>query len=80
MRLPGKFAPWGRWEVCEDGRVMLSFRCSCSPGEVHTQYLTVHENGSSAEMKCPRCRVQLVQVRVSRDLPAEGGAPGSGRK
>lgn len=80
MRLPGRFAPWGRWELEEDGRASLSFRCVCSPSEVHTQFATLAENGSSVEVKCPRCRLQIVQVRVSRDIPADGGAPGSGRR
>lgn len=79
MRLPGSLPPWGRWERGEDGRVMLSFRCVCCPGEVHTQWLTA-ESGASVEMRCPRCRLQLVQVRASRDIPADGGAPGTGRK
>lgn len=79
MRLPGKFAPWGRWEVTEDGRVMLSFRCACNTGEVHTQYVTP-DNGHGVEMRCPRCRDMIVNVRVSREISAEGGAPGTGKK
>ena len=79
MRLPGKMAPWGRWELDEDGRVVLSFRCVCNPGEVHSQYLTLNENGSMVEMRCPRCRLQIVRIQVQREIAAEGGAPGTGK-
>lgn len=75
----GTFAPWGRWEMAEDGRVMLSFRCSCSPRETVNEYVAVHEAGHAVDLLCPRCRRQLVQVRVSLVTPPEEtptGQPG----
>jgi len=79
VRLPGKFAPWGRWEVNADGRVCMAWRCACNVGAVHTQYVTLDENGSSVEMRCPTCRQMLCQIRVSKEICANGGKPGSGR-
>jgi hypothetical protein len=48
-----------------DGRVMLSFRCSCAPTETVNEYVDVHEAGHAVDLLCPRCKRQLVQVRAS---------------
>jgi tRNA(Ile2) C34 agmatinyltransferase TiaS len=39
----------------------------------------IAETGSSIEFKCRKCG-RFIQLRSSREIPAEGGAPGSAKK
>jgi len=66
----GKFPPWGRWEAMEDGRVMLSFRCSCRPRETVNEYVRLNGGGQSVKLLCPLCGRTFVAVSA-RTVPAQ---------
>jgi len=78
MIVRAKLPAWLRWEW--DGeKASASFRCDCSPEEVQTYLAAVEEGDSSGIVHCRNCR-RIIQLRASREISAEGGAPGSAKK
>jgi len=66
-----------QWNKIDESHGVLSGTCLC--GEVIAGSPMIAETGSSIEFRCPHCR-RFIQVRASHEIPADGGAPGSGKK
>jgi hypothetical protein len=61
----------------DNGRGRMAFKCGC--GESVNMFVSLEERKSSAEGRCPQCAA-IHQYAVRKELSAEGGKPGSGKR
>lgn len=67
MRQRALLGKYVAYRMDERGNSSMAFICICGEAMAEGVYVHLDEGGSSAELRCPKCR-RYYQVRCSREV------------